>query len=51
MSGQRPETEVTKRRSRGGAVSAEGKKGNHGSIPPHRQRRVSVLPSRASPPE
>lgn len=41
---QRPETGVTKRRSRRGAVSAERKKGNHRSIPPHRQRRVSVLP-------
>lgn len=41
---QRPETGVMKRRSRRGAVSAERKKGNHRSIPPHRQRRVSVLP-------
>lgn len=41
---QRPETGVMKRRSRRGAVSAERKKGNHRSISPHRQRRVSVLP-------
>lgn len=46
-----PETEVMKRRSRGGAVLAERKKGNHRSIPPNRQRRVSVLPPRASQPE
>lgn len=43
--------QVMKRRSRGGAASAERKKGNHRSIPPHRQRRVSVLPPRASQPE